>query len=148
MIELFPLQLEYCEAVADIAKLCLPESWSYQSVCDVLHYSNNIYYVAKDMEEDKVIGFAGIMIVADEAELLNIAILDGYRNKGIAKRLLLLLFEQAKAAKAYRMLLEVRERNLTAISLYEKLEFQQIGKRKNYYSNPKDDALIMEHMLD
>lgn len=148
MIELIPLEFVYCKAVADIAKQCLPECWSYESVCDVLHYSNNVYYVAKDTQSDKVIGFAGIMIVADEAELLNIAILEDYRKTGIAKRLLFLLFEKAKEAKAYRMLLEVREHNYVAISLYEKLAFRQIGVRKNYYSNPDENALIMERMLD
>lgn len=147
MTELIPLELKYCEAVARISKECLPECWSYESVCDVLKYNNNIYYVVKDLETDEVVAFAGIMIVADEAELLNIAVSSEYRKCGIAQRLLEQLFFDAKLQEAYRMLLEVRESNVQAQTLYSKLGFSVLGTRKNYYSNPKEDAIIMERLL-
>lgn len=147
MIELFPLELKYCEDVARISKECLPEYWSYESFCDVLKYNNNIYYVAKDIKRDAIIGFAGIMIVADEAELLNVAVLPAYRRCGVAQKLLEQLFADAKQQNAYRMLLEVRESNQHAYALYVKNGFSDLGRRKNYYSNPTEDAIIMEHML-
>lgn len=147
MIELFPLELKYCEDVARISKECLPEYWSFGSICDVLKYNNNIYYVAKDLETDEIVGFAGIMIVADEAELLNIAVSFEYRRCGIAQKLLKRLFSDAKMQNAYRMLLEVRESNVHAQALYSKNGFSALGRRKNYYSNPGEDAIIMERML-
>lgn len=147
MIELFPLELQYCEEVAEISKSCLPETWSYASICDVLKYDNNIYCVAKDMRADMVVGFAGIMIVADEAELLNIAVSSDYRRCGIAKRLLEHLLAQARQHESYRMLLEVRESNIGAKELYMQMGFSQLGIRKNYYSHPVEDAIIMECLL-
>lgn len=147
MIELFPLELEYCENVAEIAKKCLPESWSLEGVQDVLRYKHNIYYVAKDVITDDVIAFAGIMIVADEAELLNIAVLENYRRQGIAQRLMDVLLSKAKEKGAYRMLLEVRYSNMTAQCFYNKNQFTILGNRRNYYSNPKEDAIIMERIL-
>ena len=147
MIELFPLELKYCEDVARISKECLPEYWSLGSICDVLKYSNNIYYVVKDLQTDEVVAFAGIMIVADEAELLNIAVDSEYRKCGIAQKLLEQLFVDAKTQNAYRILLEVRESNVHAQALYSKVGFSDLGRRKNYYSNPSEDAIIMERML-
>lgn len=142
MIELIPLKLEYCEAVYEIAKSCLPEHWSYDGVKDVLRYSNNIYYVALN-EDGEVEGFGGIMIVADEAELLNIAVKKEYRRCGIADQLMDRLIEEAKKAGAVCMLLEVREHNAEAQSLYNKKGFSTAGIRRNYYSNPTEDAVIM-----
>lgn len=147
MIDLFPLELEYCNNVAEIAKKCLPESWSLAGIQDVLRYSHNIYYIAKDLDKDEVIGFAGIMIVADEAELLNIAVLEEYRRQGVAQKLLTEMFLRAKSGGAYRMLLEVRKGNLGARQLYDQNHFGIIGERKNYYSNPTEDAIIMEKLL-
>lgn len=147
MIDLFPLEFDYCENVAEIAKRCLPESWSLAGIQDVLRYSHNIYYIAKDLETNEVIGFAGIMIVADEAELLNIAVLEEYRRQGVAQRLLDQLFLSARSGGAYRMLLEVRKSNLGARYLYDKNYFDVLGERKNYYSNPTEDAIIMEKLL-
>ncbi len=147
MIELFPLELQYCEKVAEISQNCLPETWSYTAICDVLKYDNNIYYVAKDIHADTVVGFAGIMIVADEAELLNIAVSSDYRRNGIAKRLLEQLLLQARQRSVHRMLLEVRESNEGAKELYSQMGFSQLGIRRNYYSHPAEDAIIMEHIL-
>ncbi len=144
MIELFPLELQYCDKVAEISKNCLPEAWSYASICDVLKYDNNIYYVAQDVHADVVVGFAGIMIVADEAELLNIAVSSDYRRSGVAKRLLEQLLMQARQQGAYRMLLEVRESNDGAKALYKQMGFSHLAVRKNYYSHPTEDAIIME----
>lgn len=147
MIDLFPLESEYCEKVAEIARKCLPEHWSLEGVQDVLRYSHNRYYVAKDFDKNEVIAFAGVMIVADEAELLNIAVVEEYRRQGIAQRLLEQLFVDSKRCGAYRMLLEVRKSNSGARHFYSKNRFSPLGERKNYYSNPKEDAIIMERVL-
>ena len=176
MFDLIPLTLEYCEQVYEIAREYLPEHWSLDGIRDVLKYENNIYYVAVlsqdeinheevsgikvcDMvnESDKVaimniisrqvIGFGGIMIVADEAELLNLAITEKYRGMNIASDLMDVLIGEAKAKACVRMLLEVRQSNKAAQHLYKKKKFTELGVRKNYYDNPIEDAIIMELQL-
>ena len=146
MIDLLPLQLQYCEAVAEIAKESLPEHWSLDGIKNVLRYDNNIYYVARDLS-GKIVGFAGIMLVADEAELLNIAVSESFRGRGIGQELLTKVLSKASQKGTQRMLLEVRKSNTSAINLYHKNGFVELGERKNYYSNPKEDAIIMERRL-
>ena len=147
MIELIPLELQYCEEVADIARENLPEAWSLSGIQDVLRYDNNIYYVAKQPDNQKIVGFAGIMLIADEAELLNIAVRKDFQGQGVGQLLLKKIMEKGCTGGAERMLLEVRRSNIPAIKLYHKNRFSVLGERKDYYSNPKEDAIIMEKKL-
>lgn len=144
-IKLVPLAFADCEAVAEIAKQCLPEYWSLDSVRSVLQYENNIYYAAHSIEQSLVVGFAGIMIIADEAELLNIAVASEFRRQGIGQMLLEQMLQEAERAGAYRLLLEVRKSNRAARDLYYKHHFMEIGTRRDYYHSPTEDAIIMEH---
>ncbi len=148
MIELIPLKLQYCEEVADIAKENLPEAWSLSGIQDVLQYDDNIYYVAKQTDKGEIVGFAGIMLIVDEAELLNIAVRKDYQGQGIGQLLLKKVIEEGQARGAGRMLLEVRRSNIPAIKLYYKNLFSVLGERKNYYSNPTEDAIILEKKLN
>ena len=143
-IVLLPLGEKDCEAVFGIARDSLPEHWSLDSIRSVLQYENNIYYVARHTGQNRVVGFAGIMVIADEAELLNIAVDSKYRSHGIGKMLMEQVLIEAERAGAGRLLLEVRESNLPAIHLYRSYGFQDMGRRRAYYSNPVEDALIME----
>lgn len=147
MMELIPLQLQHCEEVADIAEESLPEHWSLKGIQDVLQYENNIYYLAVETETNTIAGFAGIMLIADEAELLNIAVRKAFRNQGIGQLLLDRMIEKGMANGARRILLEVRKSNMTAIKLYKKNRFSILCERKGYYSNPIEDAIIMERIL-
>lgn len=147
-IELMPLQLSDCEAVFEIAKICLPEKWSLDSIRSVLKYENNIYYVAHSIEQSLVIGFAGIMVIVDEAELLNIAVAPEFRRQGIGSMLLGRMMQEAEQTRAFRLLLEVRESNFTARELYRQHQFVEIGTRREYYHNPVEDAVIMEHRFE
>lgn len=160
MIKILPLRLEYCEAVAAIAREGLPESWSLQEIRNVLQYDYNLYYVACNMESENqilesdlsivancIVGFAGAMLVGDEAELLNIAIRKAYRRQGIGTLLLKLLLREMTERGINRMLLEVRESNKCAQKLYLQHGFRQLAVRKQYYINPAEDALIMECIM-
>lgn len=143
MIEIRRMQLADCEQVARIAEETLPERWSYQDICSILQYDYDIYYVGWDTEREEVIGFAGIMVIAEDAELLNIAVTPRLQHEGVGKRLLEQVIQAAWERGAERMLLEVRQGNIHAQQLYGQYHFEIIGKRKNYYSNPTEDALIM-----
>lgn len=144
MIKLIPLKMQYCEEVTMIAKECLPEHWSLKEIQDVLQYDHNIYFVAQREENNQIVGFAGIMVLAEEAELLNIAVLSEFRKKGIGQQLLTRLLEEAKIKNVTRMLLEVRKSNEVAINFYKRNQFEILGDRKKYYTNPVEDALIMD----
>ncbi|MBO5470470.1 MAG: ribosomal protein S18-alanine N-acetyltransferase [Lachnospiraceae bacterium] len=143
MIELRRMQIADCERVAEIAKQTLPESWSYQEICKVLQYEYNVYYVAWDTITDNIIGFAGIMVIAEDAELLNIAIDPLCQHNKIGSALMEQMIQEAWGHKANRMLLEVRAGNLNAQRLYAKYHFTVLDVRKKYYNNPTEDALVM-----
>ena len=85
----------------------------------------------------------GISIVLDEGYITNIAVTKTERKKGVGTALIERVFAHAKDNSLYFVSLEVRESNQNAISLYETLGFKPEGKRKNFYDNPKEDALIL-----
>ena len=75
--------------------------------------------------------------------MMNLAVFPEYRRKGIGEQLVLTLVEKLKGNDVYSLTLEVRASNESAIALYTKLGFTQVGRRPNYYKNPKEDALIL-----
>ena len=99
------------------------------------------------LDGDSVAGYIGSQSVLDEADMMNVAVHPDYRRQGIGEKLVLAL-AQALTEKGIRgLMLEVRESNVPAIALYEKLGFRQVGLRKNYYRAPKENALIMRKEL-
>ena len=100
------------------------------------------YLVAED-ETEKVVGYAGIQVVLDEGYITNVAVLPEQRRGHIASMLLKVFFDFSLAHDLSFITLEVRPGNAAAIALYEKFGFVEVGRRKNYYEKPKEDALIM-----
>jgi ribosomal-protein-alanine N-acetyltransferase len=94
-----------------------------------------------------VVGFLVARHVASEWELENIAVARAFQRQGVAKRLLSALVDQARQAGSESVYLEVRESNTAARNLYEKAGFAQTGRRKSYYSNPHDDAVLYRKSL-
>ena len=133
---------DHVVSVAELEKICFgTEAWSEKSVASELTNALSLWLVA--MEEDKVAGYVGSQTVMDETDMMNVAVHPDHRRKGIAEALVLSLAEALKEKGSHCLTLEVRASNAPAIGLYEKLGFQQIGLRKNYYHNPKEDALIL-----
>jgi len=96
-----------------------------------------------------VVGFAGIWLIIDEAHIINVAVLPEYRRNGIAKKLMVELLVRAKEKGAVCSTLEVRAGNEPAIKLYEGFGYVTVGRRKAYYHDNKEDALVMWlHGLD
>ena len=104
---------------------------------------NELAYYLVMIDEDKIIGYAGMWIIVDEAHVTNVAILPEYRGKQLGEKLMSALIEHAKARGALSMTLEVRESNTVAQGLYSKFGFISRGIRRNYYSETHEDALIM-----
>jgi len=130
--------------VHEIECACFRSPWSKLSLFgelrnDVAHY---LVY-----ESDGVLcGYAGMWVLFDEAHMTNVAILEEYRRKGRAKRLMLTMMELASELGAEKMTLEVRESNLIAQHLYQTLDFSQNGYRPRYYADSGEGALLLWNM--
>ena len=127
--------------VAALEKLCFADPWSEMSIASELQNLWSYWLVA--VSDDRVVGYIGSQSSIDEAEVMNVAVHPEHRRQGIAEDLICTLVEELKKRGIHALLLEVRATNAPAIALYEKLGFQQVGLRKNYYRNPKEDALIL-----
>ena len=120
---------------------CFSHPWSKQSLEEELNNETSLFLVAK--EENEVIGYIGMSIVIDEGYIFNVAVRENHRNKGVATALINELVTYGKKNNFSFITLEVRESNLPAISLYSKFGFIKAGERKDYYSNPKENAILM-----
>ena len=127
--------------VAALEELCFRDPWSENSVASELNNPLSYWLVA--LEGEQVAGYVGSQTVLGETDMMNIAVHPDHRRKGVAEGLINALVEGLKARESHSLTLEVRSSNAPAISLYEKLGFARIGLRKNYYRNPKEDALIL-----
>lgn len=128
--------------VAALEGLCFPDPWSEKSVASELENDLSLWLVAT--EGDRVIGYVGSQTVLGQTDMMNVAVHPDYRRRGIAEGLILALVAELKALDSHSLTLEVRLSNTPAQTLYEKLGFSQIGLRKNYYRNPKEDACILQ----
>jgi ribosomal-protein-alanine N-acetyltransferase len=106
--------------------------------------TQNLFARYMVMERDGIVlGYGGMWIIVDEAHVTNIAVDEPYRGRGLGERLLREMMRSAVWLGARRMTLEVRVSNETAQSLYRKLGFEPSGLRPGYYSDNREDALIM-----
>ena len=138
------MNLSDLEDIKDILVSKFDDFWSYSVLIDELSSKNSIFFVAKNNQE--IVSFAGIKIILDEAEIMNIVTKKEHRNQGIGKLLLERLLLEAKNKNIKRLNLEVNESNKIAIHLYEKFGFIQNGKRKNYYID--NDAILMSKIIE
>ena len=127
--------------VAELEKLCFSDPWSEKSVASELNNPLSLWLVAQ--EGERLAGYVGSQTVLDETDMMNIAVHPDYRRCGVARQLVEELVAGLKRRGSRCLTLEVRASNDPARKLYEKLGFQQIGLRKNYYRNPREDALIL-----
>ena len=132
---------QHVSQVAELEKLCFSDPWSENSVASELNNQLALWLVAED--NGRVAGYVGSQTVLGESDMMNVAVHPDYRKQGIATTLIVGLVEELRKRESRCLTLEVRASNENAISLYRKLEFQQVGCRKNYYRNPKEDALIL-----
>ena len=131
-------------AVAALEKLCFADPWSLSSIASELNNPLALWLVA--VEDGDLIGYIGSQSVMGESDMMNVAVHPDHRRKGVGEMLVLALCE-ALSGENTSLALEVRSSNAPAISLYEKLGFVQVGLRRNYYRNPKEDALILRKEL-
>lgn len=141
MMEILPMTQCHVPQVAALEKICFSDPWSENSVAGELSNSLSCWLVC--VENDTVLGYVGAQTVLGETDMMNLAVIPQARRRGIAESLILNLVEELKKQDSYCLSLEVRASNAPARALYEKLGFAQVGRRPNYYRNPKEDALIL-----
>ena len=140
-IEISPMPLCDAQKASEIEKISFDkEAWSEKSIVETIN-SGGCYFAA--YKEGEMLGVVGVKQILDEAYISNISVLPQYRRMGIANALMNALTQHLKQQNAAFVTLEVRESNIGAIALYEKLGFQLKGVRKNFYESPKEDARIM-----
>ena len=127
--------------IAELEKICFHDPWSENSIASELHNRLACWLVA--MDADKLVGYVGSQTVVGETDMMNIAVHPAYRKCGVASALIDALIVALKERGSHSLMLEVRASNEPAKSLYTKLGFESVGIRKNYYRNPREDALIL-----
>ena len=135
------MDAKHVSQVAALEAICFQDPWSENSVASELNNPLSFWLVA--LEGDRVAGYVGSQTVVGETDMMNVAVHPDFRRRGVAEALILALVEELKAMDSHCLTLEVRASNAPAIALYEKMGFSQIGLRKNYYRNPREDALIL-----
>lgn len=134
--------IEDAKEIFAIEMECFSVPWSLDSIeTELLNEDKKLYYVVEDA--NGVVGYAGAWLVYDEGQITNIAIRPSVRRQGFGAKLTSALIEECFKRGMHEIFLEVRISNLSALSLYRKLGFTVKGMRKNYYSEPKEDAYIM-----
>ena len=141
MMNITEMNASHVPQVAQLEQLCFADPWSEKSIASELTSKWSYWLVA--VEDDRVVGYIGSQSSIDESDVMNVAVHPDFRRKGIAEKLINHLVEELKNRGSHTLLLEVRASNAPAIALYEKLGFTQVGCRKNYYHNPREDALIL-----
>ena len=137
-----PMTAAHLPQVAALEKLCFPaDPWSEGLFRDALESPHTVLLMAEG-EDGGVLGYAVLSAVLDEGNLDNIAVAPQFRRQGVADALLSALTEFGRTSLSI-LFLEVRASNLPAIALYEKHGFVPVGRRKNYYETPREDAILM-----
>ncbi|MBP3479055.1 MAG: ribosomal protein S18-alanine N-acetyltransferase [Oscillospiraceae bacterium] len=141
MIRYEQMNASHIGQVAQLEKLCFSDPWSEKSISSELDNELSFWLVALD--GDTVAGYIGSQSVLGESDMMNVAVHPAYRRQRIAQGLVTQLAAALKEKGNHCLTLEVRASNAPAIGLYEKLGFMEVGRRPNYYRNPKEDALIL-----
>ena len=141
MIKYIPMTMDHVAQIAQLEEICFSDPWSQSSIASELENPLSVWLVAVD--GSRVAGYVGSQSVMGWADMMNIAVHPDYRRQGVAWELVERLVAALQNNDVTCLTLEVRASNEPAKALYEKLGFQQVGRRPNYYRNPKEDALIL-----
>lgn len=137
-----PLSEAHIPAAAALEAECFPDAVSPASFAAFVHAPSNRYFAAL-LPDGTPLGYGGYSLAADEAEILTVAVSPAFRRHGAGRALMLVLLRDARSRGAAHVYLEYRASNEAARSLYASLGFTETGRRRNYYSRPREDAVLM-----
>lgn len=138
-----PMQAEHVQGIHRIEEKCFAMPWSERSILHDLTENPVARWLVMTDEQERVIAYAGMWLVMDEGHVCNIAVDPDCRGKGFGKKITESLVALAKEEGMRLMTLEVRRSNAVAQALYHQIGFKDVGYRKRYYEDNKEDALIM-----
>lgn len=141
-IRVVSMTADHLDEIAELERVCFSAPWSRNMLAEELDNACAAFLTALD-ETGRVVGYAGLQVILDEGYIANVAVRPDCRRQGIAGKLLQVFLDFAQANGLAFLTLEVRESNYPAIALYGSRGFRSVGRRKNYYEHPKEDALIM-----
>ena len=142
-VKIVPMTADHLEELEKLERICFSRPWSRKMLAEELENQCAAFLVAEDSVSGRVLGYAGLMVVADEGYITNVAVFPEYRRQGIAAQILQVFVQFAEANRLAFLTLEVRPSNAAALALYQDFGFEEVGRRKNYYALPKEDALIL-----
>jgi ribosomal-protein-alanine N-acetyltransferase len=141
-VALAPMAMDDIGRVLEIERESFRTPWPTEAYAHELRENRLASYIVARVENE-VVGYAGMWVILDEAHITTIAVDPRYRGQHIGERLLVGLIDAALDRGARWMTLEVRRSNATAQALYRKYGFREIGTRKGYYSDNREDAIVM-----
>ena len=139
-MQIVSMTAEHVSRLAELEKLCFSEPWSEKSLTEEIDNSAACFLVA--MQQDEVLGYGGMHTVLGESYVDNIAVFPEFRGHGVGRTLMAALIEKARENGGVFITLEVRTSNLPAIAMYRSLGITEAGVRRNFYTEPREDALI------
>ncbi len=142
---ILPMTAAHVPQIAALERRCFSDPWSETSVASELENPLSLWLVA--LEDETVLGYIGSQTVFDESDVMNLAVSPDRRREGLGAALLQALESRLLAQGVRVLALEVRASNAPALALYQSRGFSQAGLRKNYYTRPKEDALILKKQL-
>ncbi len=143
MIRYRCMEREDCQAVQTLFEECFSHPWKKEAIEESLGTEGYVSLVAES--DQRVVGYIGYRSVLDEADITNVAVSPELRRQGIGRQLMGRLLSLAGEKGILTIFLEVRVSNTAAITLYEHAGFHTCGQRKNYYTEPVEDALLMSY---
>ncbi len=138
-----PMTAADVPSVAALEKLCFSDPWSVSSIASELDNPLSLWLVWE--EDGTAAAYLGVQRVPPQADVMNVAVSPALRRRGIARALFAEL--ERRLSEIDELFLEVRASNSGAIALYRTLGFEQVGRRPNYYLDPREDALILRKEL-
>ena len=141
-VQIVTMNGDHLDEVAELERVCFPDPWSRNMLKEELENDLAAFLVALD-GEGAVAGYAGLQVVLNEGYILNVAVRPDCRRPGVAGQLLQVFLNFARGNRLAFLTLEVRASNYDAIALYGSRGFRGVGRRKNYYEHPREDAVIM-----
>ena len=142
-VKIVPMAAEHLDRLEQLERMCFSRPWSKKMLAEELDNQCAAFLVAVEPETEKAVGYAGLLVVADEGYITNVAVDPSCRRQGVAAQLLQVFDNFAKGNHLAFLTLEVRPSNAAAIALYEGFGFREVWRRRNYYDLPKEDALIL-----